>query len=90
MSDVDDNKGKDNTITIIVNGQAHEVPTKEELTFDEVVDLAFNPRPMGENIVFTVTYQRGHGDKPQGTLVEGKTVKAKDGMVFDVTVTDKS
>lgn len=80
----------DKTITIIVNGQAHEVPKKDELTFDEVVDLAYNPRPTGENMVFTVTYQRGHGDKPQGTLVVGGTVKAKDGMVFDVTVTDKS
>ena len=40
--------------------------------------------------MFTVTYTRGEGHKPQGTLVEGETVKVKDGMIFNVTATDKS
>ena len=78
------------TITIIVNGRPKEVEKNEELTFDEVVTLAFGTPPPGGNIIFTVTYKRGHGNKPEGTLVEGETVKIKDGMIFNVTRTDKS
>lgn len=76
-------------ITIIVNGRKREV-AKRELSFAEVVALAFDPVPTGENIVFTVTYRRGEGHKPEGTLVEGDTVKIKEGMIFNVTATDKS
>lgn len=77
-------------ITIIVNGQAKSVDKKEKLTYDEVIDLAFSPRPTGENIEFTITFRRGHGNKPEGTLVQGESVKVKDGMIFNVTTTDKS
>lgn len=77
------------TVTIIVNGEEKTVE-KDELTFEEVVDLAFDPRPTGEMMVFTVTYRRGHGNKPEGTLTEGDSVKVKDGMIFNVTATDKS
>jgi hypothetical protein len=66
------------------------VVSKGELSFSEIIALAFeNPAP-GPNIIFTVTYRRGEGKKPKGTLVEGETVKVKDGMIFDVTRTDKS
>ena len=83
-------KAPDKQITVIVNGEQKLIDKNAELSFDEVVDLAFNPRPTGENIVFTITYRRGRGDKPEGTLVEGGSVKVKDGMVFNVTATDKS
>ena len=75
--------------TIIVNGRPKEVTTKD-LLFDQIVSLAFSPVPTGPNILFTVTY--GHGPKanPEGTLLEGETVKIKDRMVFSVTATDKS
>ncbi|MGI8516100.1 MAG: multiubiquitin domain-containing protein [Acidimicrobiia bacterium] len=77
------------TVTIIVNGEKKTVD-KDKLTFDEIVDLAFNARPTGEQMVFTVTYRRGDRDKPEGTLTEGQSVKVKDGMIFNVTATDKS
>ena len=77
------------TYTIVVNGQQKTVET-DELTVDQVVALAFNPVPSGPNVMFTVTYRRGHGDKPEGTLTEGETVKVKEGMIFDVTATDRS
>lgn len=83
------NEGHGHTVTIVINGQQKTVE-KEELTCDEVVALAFNPVPTGENVMFTITYRRGHGDKPEGTLTEGETVKVKEGMIFDVTATDKS
>jgi hypothetical protein len=76
-------------ITIIVNGEKKTVRTTE-LSFDQVVDLAFNPRPQGPNIAFTITYRRGPKENPEGTLVQGGIVKIKEGMIFNVTATDKS
>ena len=76
-------------VTIVVNGR-QKVVTEKEMSFAEIVALAFDNPPTGPNIVFTVTYRRGHGNKPEGTLVEGGTVKVKDGMIFNVTATDKS
>ena len=81
--------GHDKERTIIINGREKTV-TQKELFFAEIVALAFDPPPTGPNIVFTVTYRRGHGDKPEGTLIEGEVVKIKDGMIFNVTATDKS
>jgi hypothetical protein len=54
------------------------------------VKLAFPTPPPGESIVYTVTYRKGEGHKPEGTLTEGERVKVKDGMIFNVTATDKS
>ena len=82
-------QGQNKEFTIIVNGRQKTVTTKD-LTFDQVVALAFDNPPTGPNIVFTITYRRGEGNKPEGTLVEGGTVKVKDGMIFNVTATDKS
>lgn len=81
---------KHKAITIIVNAEERVVDGKDELTFDEVVDLAFDPRPAGDQIVYTITYYRGHGNKPEGHLVEGGSVRLKEGMVFNVKYTDKS
>ena len=81
--------GRNKELTIIVNGRQR-VVTAKELSFTEVVALAFDTPPTGQNIVFTITYRRGEGKKPEGTLVERETVKIKDGMIFDVTATDKS
>jgi hypothetical protein len=54
------------------------------------VEIAFGPLSGNENTIYTLTYKRGHGNKPEGTLVSGETVKVKEGMVFNVTRTDKS
>ncbi|MGH3626047.1 MAG: multiubiquitin domain-containing protein [Sciscionella sp.] len=74
---------------VIVNGRKR-VVTTDELTFDEVVALAYDPVPSGPNWVFTITYRRGGGRKPEGTLRPGESVKVKEGMIFNVTATDKS
>lgn len=78
------------TTTIIVNAQQKTVEDKE-LSFEALVSLAYNGSPpSGPNWEFTITYQRGHGNKPQGSLVVGESVKVKEGMIFDVYGTDKS
>ena len=74
---------------IIVNGKRRRVTTLE-LTFAELIRLAFAPPPSGENICFTVTYRGGPCANPEGSLLEGQSVKITEGMVFNVTATDKS
>jgi hypothetical protein len=75
--------------TIIVNGQKKVVTTRT-VTFDEIVKLAFPTPAAGANILYTVSYEDGPRVNPQGSLKEGQTAKVKDGMVFNVTATDKS
>lgn len=75
--------------TIIINGREKEVEA-EELTYDQIVRLAFDDPPTGEFICFTITYRNGGGRKPEGSLLEDESVKIKDGTIFNVTVTDKS
>ena len=75
--------------TIFVNGQRKVVKSKT-LSFDEVVALAFDPVPTGPNIIFTITYEHGPHANPEGSLMPGASVKIKDGMIFNVTSTDKS
>ncbi len=84
-------KAAGKTATVIVNGTPKEVSAKE-LTFEQVVELAFPNNPWGNpNTIYTVAYRRGEGNKPQGSMVQGgEPVKVKDGMIFDVTPTDKS
>lgn len=82
-----DAHGHNKEFTIIVNGREETVAAKE-MSFAEIVALA--ELPTGPNFVYTVTYRRGHGNKPEGTLVEGETVQIKEGMIFNVTATDKS
>jgi hypothetical protein len=74
---------------IIVNGREKEWEAKE-ISFDQVVELAYPNPPVGSNIEYTISYRRGEGNKPEGTLAEDGSVKAKDGMIFDVTATDLS
>lgn len=93
MTDLERGQGhqdKDKTVTIVVNGRRKNWPKNDDISFEEVVRLAFENPPSGDDIQFTVQYTRGHGNKPAGTLLEGQSVKVKDGMVFDVTATNRS
>lgn len=77
--------------TVIVNGTPKEVSIRE-LAFEQIVELAFPNNPWANpNTIYTVAYRRGEGNKPQGAMVQGgDPVKVKEGMIFDVTPTDKS
>ncbi|MCR9118427.1 multiubiquitin domain-containing protein [Maricaulis alexandrii] len=76
-------------LSIVVNGREKTVSGKT-ISSDELVELAFDNPPTGEFICFTITYRKGHGNKPDGNLAEGEMVKVKKGMIFNVTATDKS
>lgn len=78
-----------NPITVVVNGGQHVVP-KEAISFDELVALAYPDATPSPDVIYTISYRRGHDDNQKGLLPEGGSVKVKDGMVFDVLRTDKS
>ena len=86
-----ENQGKEHNkqVTIIVNARTETV-LKDDISYTEVIALAFPNPPTGDNVSFTVMYRRGHGNKPEGTLVQGQTVKVKEGMIFDVSPNNKS
>ena len=74
---------------IIVNGRPYTVDN-DEVTFDEVVNLAYPEGGRGELISYTVLYYEGGGREKEGGLNEGEKAKVKDGTVFNVTRTDRS
>lgn len=85
-----DAHGHQNEMTdIIINASSYDVAGKE-LTYTQVVNLAYNDAPpTGPNVVITVTYSRGENGK-SGTMLPGDSVKLKSRMVFDVSATDRS
>lgn len=70
-------------ITIYVNGTPFEYKG-DKITYDEVVTLAFPDFPQHPERTYVVTYKGGHGNKPEGILSPGTSVKVKDGMQFKV------
>lgn len=83
-------KAKDKTVTITVDGTEYEVPKKDFISYDEVVTLAYPDYPQHPEMTYSVTYSRGHGDKPEGILSPGGSVKVKEGMAFRVNRTGQS
>ena len=81
---------QDKTVTIVVDGTPYEVPKKEEVTYDEIVTLAYPDHPQHPEITYSVTYSRGHGHNPEGILPPGGSVKVKEGMRFRVDRTGQS
>lgn len=76
-------------VTIIVNGSPHEWP-KDEITYPELVTVDVPDYPQHPEITYLVTYKNGHGNKPEGTLSLGGTVRVKEGMVFSVSPSGQS
>lgn len=86
-NNLDSDCEKNKSYSIIVNGEENTVDSKE-ISFEELIELS----NLGKSDIttFTITYRRGHGNKPEGSLVEEESVKIKNGMVFNVIATDKS
>jgi len=82
-------KEHDKEVTIIVNTR-EKTWNKKEISYEEVIVLAFGSYSNDENVVYTVTYSKGPDSHHEGSLVKGGSVKVKDGMIFNVTQTNKS
>lgn len=75
--------------TIIVEGTPHEWQ-KDEITHAEVVTLEVPDYSQHPEITYSVKYKNGHGNKPEGILTPGASVKVKGGMIFSVSETGQS
>jgi hypothetical protein len=85
-----DPKDHDKSITIIVNTREKEWD-KKKISYQEVVILAYGEYSDNPLISYTVTYSNGPKQNPEGSMVKnGKDVHIHDGMIFNVTKTDKS
>ncbi|MBO5495648.1 MAG: multiubiquitin domain-containing protein [Eubacterium sp.] len=82
---------KDKTIIIIVNGQEVSVPAKpKEISYEQVVRIAYPQYEENDQIIYTVSYSKGPSENQKGTLVKGQTVKLKKGMIFNVGCSSRS
>lgn len=82
-------KDKGYKVDLIVNGRP-KVWMEKTITFEQVIVLAFGAYDPNPNKVYTVTYDRGPHENPDGSMVRGGKVFVKDKMIFNATATDKS
>ncbi|MFA0839026.1 multiubiquitin domain-containing protein [Streptomyces rochei] len=75
--------------TIIVNARPH-IWEAKEITYEQVVELAYPGQPPSDQDTYTVRYSRGHDGHGTGSLTAGHEVRVKKGMVFDVYRTSRS
>lgn len=76
-------------IGIVVNGRPREVKPGE-ISFEQLIALAFPTPPSGRQVSFTVSYRKGPPSRPEGSLLSGQSVHVIEGMTFNVSATDKS
>lgn len=78
--------GQNKALTIVVNGRPTTF-TGHQISYAQVVEIAFPGMPATETMDYTVTYSWPHGKN--GTLVSGQDTPVKDGAVFNVTRTNR-
>ena len=76
-------------VTIIVNGEEKEVK-KENISYEEVIILAFGSYNDSDDVAYTIMYFRGNNEKPNGFLLKGQEVNVKKEMKFNVSKTNRS
>jgi hypothetical protein len=76
-------------VTLIVNG----IPKswdKKQISFKEVIILAYGNYIDNPTKVYTVGYEDGPNQNPEGSMTKDASVFVKDKMIFHATSTDKS
>ncbi len=76
-------------VVLLVNLEAKSWAEKT-ITFEQVIALAYGTYDNSEDKGYTVTYDRGPHQNPEGTMVKGERVFVKDKMIFNVKQTGKS
>lgn len=86
--EVDDtDKGK--TVKITIRTTDYQEP-KGKITYERVVELAYPDFAQFPNATYSIMYERGPRNKPEGTLPKGSSVHIVDGMRFRVKRTGES
>lgn len=80
---------KDRQIEIIVNSRPREIDG-HEVSFEQIVQLAFPGGAADQNTVYSMTYRKAASHPHAGELGPGGTIEIKKGTVFNVTRTVRS
>ena len=82
-------KDKHFKVELIVNLR-EKLWTEKTITFEQVVVLAYGSYDNNQGKIYTITYDRGPHENPEGSMVEGSRVFVKNKMIFNVKQADKS
>jgi len=84
----EDAPGQNKEYSIIVNGRR--ITTSEhKLTYDQILQMAKIPEG-GQTTLYIITFERGTHGNSEGTISLGGSIVIKEGMVFNVSTTNKS
>ncbi len=78
------------TVTIIVNATPYEWPKDDEISYKEVVQLAYPGQEVNESSTFKVSYMKKNGDELKPMVYASKPIKVKEGMVFNATPANRA
>lgn len=76
-------------VVIVVNGTPHDWD-KQKIEFKEVIILAYGQYIDKPTMVYTVAYEDGPKQNPEGSMIKNQDVFVKNKMIFHATATDKS
>jgi multiubiquitin len=76
-------------IQIIVNGTPHPW-VKKKISFKEVIILAYGVYNDSPTWIYTVGYEDGPKQNPEGSMIKGQEVFVKNEMIFHAKGTDES
>lgn len=85
----DPSAANNKAIEIFVNARPHLVADKD-VTFEEVVALAFPGQTPGADTEYVVTYTRAQHGNGSGSLAPGQGIRVKKGTSFAVQTTTRS
>lgn len=77
------------SVKIFIDGDEFSEP-RGKITYSRVVELAFPDFAQFPNATYSIVYERGQSDKPQGTLTKGGEVQIVEGMRFRAKRTGES
>lgn len=76
---------------VIINiGGVNIIWTKPKISFEEVIVEAYGNYSDSPTMVYTVAYEDGPKQNPEGSMIKGAIVFVKDKMIFHATATDRS
>lgn len=89
MKNLENRSETKKNLQITVNGTPHEWESRE-ITYENIVKLAYGELPSNPRTYFTVTYKRGQGHGEQGNVAPGQTFQVTNNMKFYVSASNQS
>lgn len=86
---IDRDAANGKTIEIFVNARPHLVADRD-VSFEDVVALAFPGQTPAPDTEYIVTYTRAQHGNASGSLAPGQSIRVKKGTSFAVQVTTRS